>query len=252
MIVINKRIIKEIWWTDGLDTNRKFPLTRYCQPNVEIVAGKKRIKVKEGETLISDLSVSEEQIIANFDATNRNSIRKVEKTGTANIKMFDSDALLKNKIVIKQFIQTFNTNYKILGLKARLNKKKINAYIHSKHFYLSAAYCENQPVIFHSYLANDRKCILLHSASYMRTTKSDINMSRNDIGLQNRYLHWKDILYFKGKGLCEYDWGGIFSSKNNENGIDKFKKQFNGKVASNKTILVANNVIGRLVMKILF
>jgi lipid II:glycine glycyltransferase (peptidoglycan interpeptide bridge formation enzyme) len=53
---------------------------------------------------------------------------------------------------------------------------------------------------------------------------------RANIGLANRYLHYKDIEYFKEKKYKIYDFGGISKNKNeDELNIAKFKQGFGGR-----------------------
>ena len=75
---------------------------------------------------------------------------------------------------------------------------------------------------YHSCICDDKNIRLLHSCSEFRETDTAF---RNAIGRANKYLHWKDMLYFINQHKEKYDWGGI-SSFDTPNGIDKFKMSF--------------------------
>ena len=81
----------------------------------------------------------------------------------------------------------------------------------------------------HSYIFDKEKKIirLLHSASFYETDDKKI---RNLIGMANRFLHFKDMQYFKEEGFETYDFGGYAydtPDKHLQN-INKFKSSFNG------------------------
>ena len=67
----------------------------------------------------------------------------------------------------------------------------------------------------------------------------------NEIGRMNKYLHWKDIQYFKNNGFSRYEWGGI-TDPDKPNGIDKFKMEFGGRVIQCNNYIIPISLFGRV------
>jgi len=68
---------------------------------------------------------------------------------------------------------------------------------------------------------------LLYSSS-ARFDKEDAALA----GRANRWCHWKDMMYFRDRGIRVYDFGGVAGSTHNHalHGIDDFKLGFGGTV----------------------
>ena len=131
----------------------------------------------------------------------------------------------KQTVLLEQFYSMYNQMYSEKGMSGiYVNHKEIEAYIEYGSLFLTCAYVDEKPVVFHSYIGNDNRVRLLHSCSEFRNLD---NARRNAIGRANKYLHWEDMLYFKSLGTRAYDWGGVTSFEN-LNGIDKFKMAFGG------------------------
>ncbi|MDY0404838.1 hypothetical protein P5G51_004970 [Virgibacillus sp. 179-BFC.A HS] len=80
----------------------------------------------------------------------------------------------------------------------------------------------------HLMIADGEKAFGLYSAS-IRLVKSEF--TKAEIGRANRYLHWKDILFFKQKGYRTHDFLGLSSDGDNKpyQNINQFKKGFGGR-----------------------
>lgn len=100
----------------------------------------------------------------------------------------------------------------------------------------------NKPYVMHCYIKDDSRCRLLYSASDCR----QIIMT----GLANRFLHWMEILEFKKMSIDTLDFGGI-SGDDKMKGIDKFKKQFGGRIVTNYNDFVGVTAIGKLLVFIM-
>lgn len=181
------------------------------------------IAVDSQRTLITDLSRDEQEIFSDFSATVKNEIRRCEKDNV-RFEIFTSDMILKNASVIKEFSDLYEGMYRQKGLDRSLNSKELAAYAEKGDLIVSAAYIDENPVIFHSYIVNGENSRFLHSCSEFRSEDKSI---RSLIGRENKYLHWMDMQYLKCSGVRYYDWGGVFSF-DEPNGIDKFKLSFGG------------------------
>src|SRR5262249_37191050 len=84
----------------------------------------------------------------------------------------------------------------------------------------------------HSYLVDrDRKrALLLHTASLFRN--ADDKQKRNKIGMANRLLHYRDMLFFKEQGCDIYDFGGYAKDTQDQDliNINQFKEGFGGTI----------------------
>lgn len=59
----------------------------------------------------------------------------------------------------------------------------------------------------HAYSLTEGKASMIHSCS--GRFEFGHNAERNRIGRANRFLHWNDMLYFKGKHFKTYDFVGL-------------------------------------------
>lgn len=60
------------------------------------------------------------------------------------------------------------------------------------------------PIVYHTCIVYDGVARLFKSCSEFRVQDKKI---KNAIGRTNKFLHWKDIQYFKNNNYHEYDWG---------------------------------------------
>ena len=63
------------------------------------------------------------------------------------------------------------------------------------------------------------------------------NKYRNYIGRVNKFLHWKDIEYWKSVNINTLDWGGVDFKE--EKGISSFKQGFGGELVTYYNINIA-------------
>ena len=208
------------------------------------------IELKEGTSqkqlsLISDLSGGLESI--NLAKTVKQEINRSIKENV-QVSFFTSEDLLNNKEILEEFSGSYHDMYQSKGMEnIFLNMKEIYGYIKANAFLLSVAYLENTPMVFHSYVCDDCCVRLLHSCSTFR--EGDQNM-RNAVGRANKYLHWRDMEYFYGKGMFHYDWGGI-TSYEEPNGIDKFKIAFGGTPVEYYNIRVLQSLKAKVLYKLM-
>jgi len=193
------------------------------------------------ETVINNINLSDESILKKFSKTVRYEIKKCLKE-EVKIKFLQAKDLLENNHFLKDFEKIYtglakSTNNKDL-LKA-YNKKKINSYIINDLILISQARL-GTITIYHIYVWGDKNSVLLYSASNFREEKEFKYLG----GQMNKLLHYKDMIYFRDKGVQYYDWGNI-SNSSNPNGIDKFKMSFGGTIERGYNIFVGNTIIGK-------
>lgn len=199
----------------------------------------------EQNTLITDLTQTKESIFQKINKNYRYEIRRCEKENIV-VKNYNSKEILKNSDIFEKFITVYNDMYKSKGLKTTFNKELMKAYIMADMVVFSAAFFDNEPLVFHSYIVGDETTRFFYSASPFRSNKYDASL----IGRMNKYLHWNDLLYFKDIGVQKYDWGGIGKSLA-VSGISQFKMKFSGDksdVCTYQNIIVGNNWLGKIIL----
>lgn len=132
--------------------------------------------------------------------------------------------------------------YRSKGMKVDWNDKLVSAYILAGALLVSAACKEDEILVFHAYIYDNKQARFLYSASCFR---DDENEKRNLIGRSNKRLQWEDIQYFQKQGLEKYDWGGI-ANPEHPNGIDKFKMAFGDEVFVYNNYIVGMSLKGKL------
>ena len=206
----------------------------------------RNIDIEPQNSLITDLTLDDEDLIKQFSKTVRNEINRSRKDGV-KCMVYTSEDVLENEQIISSFESLYISMYHEKGMEGmHLDLGEIKGYCLNKSFILTGAQIDEKTIVYHSYIFNDVQCRLLHSCSEFRI---EDNVMRNAIGRANKYLHWEDMLLFKDRGIVTYDWGGI-SSLEEPNGIDKFKMSFGGKPIAYYNIHIACSLTQKLLGKI--
>lgn len=174
------------------------------------------------ETLISDLSIAEENLWGLTTKTVRNEINR-SKRENVGIKTYRGKEI--SETILDEFNRMYHAMYEEKGMPGHyLPINELKAYAANDALVITTAIIGDSTVVYHSYITDKIHSRFLHSCSEFRVAD---NAMKNAIGRANKYLHWNDWLYLKKMGVIEYDWGGI-ASYDNPNGIDKFKMSFGG------------------------
>jgi hypothetical protein len=105
------------------------------------------------------------------------------------------------------------------------------------------------PLVWHAYIHCGQAVWLHHSVSCFREKDGG---TRALTGRANRWLHWQDILSFKRMGVKRYDLGGLFQDESapEQEGINRFKKSFGGRVERQFNGTVPLTLKGRLYLRL--
>lgn len=175
------------------------------------------------ESLISYLSVPEEELWGLMTKTVRNEVSRSEREGVRFV-VYRGIEILSGEL-LNAFAQMYREMYEEKGMPGEvLPVEDLKVYAEQDALIITVAEIDGQPVVYHSYIHDAMHSRLLHSCSQFRAAD---NAMRNAIGRANKFLHWNDWLLFKKMGIQEYDWGGI-ASYEEPNGIDRFKMAFGG------------------------
>ena len=194
-------------------------------------------------SLITDLSLGEDQLFQMLDKNCRYEVRRAQRDAI-HTYAYDSDFLKANSKDLNNFIEAYNefAASKSLG---RCNSFAIRSYIEKDMFILTIAKQEECPLVYHAYISTTERVRLWYSASLFRSETDQ--KARANIGRANRLLHWQDLLYFKERGIREYDWGGYSDAEETRN-ITIFKRQFGGTPETSYHISIPCSFKGRLAL----
>lgn len=210
----------------------------------EVPESLKKQKFDTYETPVTDLTLSEDQIRANYNKDVRYEVRRA---GRENIKyiIFDDLDCVQNENVISDVMEKyyrFCDQINFPELKSNLDRIEFKIMIENGNIIITKAEFENGWT-YHVYQADGKNALLWFSFSNYRKE----NANRSMAGWANRGLHDYDIMYFKNKGYFIYDWGNI-ASKEAPNQIDKFKMSFGGEVKTVYCCFVGNTWKGKLLV----
>lgn len=178
----------------------------------------------EFRTLVSDLKLEEEQIVAKYSKNCRYEIRRAAKEGVTCSCRIGSQLSDEE---IDRFAAFFEKFWQSKGVDDHNQSKyaeEIREYASAEAFAISTASLGDRILVYHTYIVGDNFVRLYQSASHFRT-EDEVPYSL--IGMANRYLHKEDMLFFKEKGFSIYDWGGAGTGEEVAS-ITKFKESFGG------------------------
>lgn len=201
-------------------------------------------KIHEQPTLISDLSLTEDELLKRIKKNTKYEIRRAEKEGIV-VNFYGASEITPD--LLGQFKENYESMYASKGMKRSFNMDLVKAYIEKDMIYFSIAYYNEEPLVFHSYIVDSYHVRFFYSCSPFRSEPDIANL----IGRMNRYLHWQDFMQFKKMGIVEYDWGGI-NSIDEPNSIAQFKFAFGGHPVIRYNYIIGRGLIGKLLVKYKF
>ncbi|NMC26862.1 MAG: hypothetical protein GYA42_01815 [Syntrophomonadaceae bacterium] len=190
-------------------------------------------------TLISDLNRSEEALSRSISRKCRQMVKQAEQDGITAI-VYSSRELRNKENLLKEFGSSHDKVYEQKGIQAIFNHDLVKKYIEADMLIVSVASFGGKNIAFHSYIISDQFARGLYSVSNYRENGPD----RHIVVKANTYLHYKDLLHFRKKGLSVYDWGGV-QSFDEPSGIDRFKMKFGGQRRTNYNIIAGQSVVGK-------
>lgn len=194
---------------------------------VQYKESKKAIDQAVGfDTLISDLTESEDQIKAHFS---KGCKYKVNRAYREDVTYTISDSQDISDKMLNEFLDFFEEFWKSkdTSLSDRESlEKEMKAYREQNALTIAYAQVHSEIAVYHTHIYDDSTARLLHSASLFRLRGED-DGDRNLIGMANRALHYEEMKFFKQKGLKTYDWGGAGKAEDVAS-ITEFKESFGG------------------------
>ncbi len=181
----------------------------------------------EFETLISDITGTPDEIKGVFAKNCRYKVNRAEREDVS-IRFMDDAEITDEEI--DKFLVFFKSFWESKGSAFDREdevRRDLKSYRDAGALTFAIATVKGQDAVYHTYVYDDERARLLHSASLYRLIGDEESDSRNIIGMGNRYLHYMDMLHFKDKGLKIYDWGGAGRGEDVIN-IAEFKESFGG------------------------
>ena len=236
--------ITQVWYPDQTDlSNVKTDILFFH--GVEKKDTEKNRIYTTFHTQMSDLTLTEEELLEKINKTERYQIRK-SKRDNVELRTYSSKELKSRPDVMEQFTHMYAQMYEEKGMHITINMDQMEAYMDANAIYLTGIYEGDTPHVFHSYIVDNKNARLLHSTSNFRSSEENASF----VARSNKRLHWEDMMLFKAQGIEKYDWGGI-SSIEKPNGIDIFKMKFGGDITTYFNVYEGYSLIGKLAIKML-
>ncbi|MBQ7203713.1 MAG: hypothetical protein IJS03_06840 [Eubacterium sp.] len=194
-------------------------------------------------TLISDLTENEDDLWCAIHKKTRYEIRRAERYDIQFVYYDSNDIINGSEFNFADFSKMYEKMFESKDLPRLLDKNEFYGLINARGGTITAAIHNEKALVYHFYINDNEHTKLTISCSELWTADSQID--KNMIGYANKWLHWKDFLYFKEIGVESYDWGGVTWNEEDQGkleGINKFKASFGGKPVSYfcETVVISN------------
>ena len=173
-------------------------------------------------SLVHDLTLDPEALLATFDGTARYEVRRAQSRDR-----LDAEFITAPRAALDAFCDFYDVFARRKGL-PQSYRRSLEAMCDAGKLVLTAASRDGERLVWHAYVTDGRTVALLHSASHFRSASG---ASRALLGRANRWLHWRDMLAFRQRGVGTYDWGGLFEDESvpEQASINRFKRRFGGR-----------------------
>ena len=219
MITIEGRLLKygEVWFDEEVPV----------EPRVDVINYRLRPAPLDGAqcspflSLVSDLGRDESELIGAFGSNNRYKINRAESKDDLTVELMPDPREALDEFCA--FFDAFAEQKRIV----RSYRRGLEAACDAGKLVLGAASRAGVRIVWHAHIVSSHTAALLHSASHFRTKD---NNERALVGRANRWLHWREMRWFKQMGTERYDWGGLFADENvpEHASVNRFKREFGG------------------------
>lgn len=197
----------------------------------------------EFDTLVSDLTKSEEEIKQQFSKNCRYYVNRAVRENI-DVKMYAGKEISDEMILA--FLDFFEEFWESKG--SSLGNKdawyqEFKVYRDQGALGITEAYVNGQKSVYHTHILTPQRVRLWHSASLYRLQEEDA-ATKNLIGIANRYLHYQEMLYYKSLGKTVYDWGGAGMGEDVIH-ITEFKRSFGGTPVTYRDFEQVNGLAAR-------
>ena len=234
--------IADIWFNDGEEPSFACDIRRYhyVRSLPSRCASPERLY-----TILIDLSRDEDALLSELDKTTKYQAKRAKERDDVRTETFISLGD-KSREKLDQYIDFFNEF-------AKSKDRGLIDLADLESFHEAGTLCVRSVIdnksgttlSMHCNVVSDGKARLHQSSSHVRG--SDDADFRSLVGRANRFLHWDDILYFKGLGISFYDFGGWYGGTEDQEklAINKFKEAFGGTKTEEFSYLVPCTFAGK-------
>ncbi len=237
MICINARgaVYGEVWYDEEPPADSGVDIVVYHQREAPIANARHTPFL----SLVTDLSVEEDAIVAGFGKDCRYKIRRAETKDGMRME-FISDP--------ESRLDEFRAFYDAFAREKSLEPSDhqwLVAACKARQLALTSASRNGEALVWHAYVMSGKTARLQYTGSCFRNRENDY---RALVGRANRWLHWREMLRFKEMGIKRYDWGGLFEDESvpERAGINQFKKDFGGQQVRTYDCTVPVTLRGRI------
>lgn len=219
--------IAEIWFRTPQEfSEKKYAVCNYQNMTQPILTsnGQFILNKRDAQTLISDLTLSDDELLLRCASNVRNEIRRAKKDGVV-CTIYSSDDLVDMDALLQQFADAYAEMHRQKEMAVVQVGDYLRSLVSARALFMSICKIGDEVVAYHVYVTGDGIARLLYSVSVFRECAE--HTTRNAIGRANRMLHYEDMLCFKKRGFCNYDWGG-YATTTDLSSINAFKDGFGG------------------------
>lgn len=252
MVYSRKRIveIKDFWFETKRNTTEEHgaDYVQYHDLQEEIDDKSNLVREFISETLLTDLTLTEDELLSSFRKNTRYEIRRAQKEAFT-VTVYNCTALKNRSDIIDTVDAAHQHMFQQKGLTTKKEAKNLLAAANAGMLMISTAQLPNGTVcVYHVYVVGPDSARLWHSISVFRNNHS--NEERNAVGRANRMLHFEDMRTLRNAGCRIYDWGGYSEAKDLKQ-IAEFKASFGGKRVQTYRYIFAVSLKGRLLSSVI-
>ncbi len=205
---------------------------------VPVCLGKTKKHIYAQNTVIKDLTVSEEEIWNTLGKHLRAYIKRNIKENVS-IRFYDATSLKEDSSVLNDVGALFEKMYTDKGMENAFNHSLAQKYIAAEGLCIATASVDDAVIGFDAILYNSIGARLWMTAFDFRNEQNDSQL----LSRAHQNLDWQMLMWCKQQGIEAFDFGGV-NSFENPNGIAKFKMAFNGEPVTYNNVIAANSPLG--------
>lgn len=237
-------VIAELWLSNTC--GGELPdadIVRFCDCLTPL--GHKDCKVRN-YTSVVDLTPAPEELLAKMRPTTRKLIRRASQEGFVHDVLADCSAEQIDEFC--DFVDELSADR---GLRPVFRPRLAALAKSSALVITSIRMPDGPPLAMHAYVPVRPRAAMVQTASALR--REDSGEISQRLGRAHRYLHWRDMLYFRDDGYTVYELGGIdVEGKDDKTAqIAAFKTSLGATAVPEYHLTIARTLKGRLVQTLM-
>jgi hypothetical protein len=229
----------EVWFDEDPPATRDVDILLHFQRQAPLGRG----RCTPFLSLVTDLCPAPAAIMEGFGKDCRYKIRRADSRDELRMEF-----VAEPQGRLDEFCRFYDTFARRKTLPAA-DRRWLTAACKAGQLALTLASRNGEALVWHAYVVSGRTARLQYTGSCFRDRENDF---RALVGRANRWLHWRDMLCFKERGMQHYDWGGLFEDESvpEHAGVNGFKKDFGGQPVRSYDCTVPVTARGRIWMSL--